>query len=212
MIKRVFQDITNLQSKNIKLTIHKSSHRKKLLRWIYEVCGDFRYSSYTYITTLIIIDAYTEKNGFDINEYQLIGISALFLSAKIEEPVTKKVKEYSLVTDNGYSVKEIIEKEKEILELLEYNIKIKLPHSYFNLDYFRNNFLVLEVEEKREILNCIIAALMERSSYTKNMFLLYLEAVREMEMVLNSSIVDPDVQFYLDNNKPTRGLLNKIDL
>lgn len=201
MIKRAFQDITNLQLKHIKLTIHKSAHRKKLLRWVYEVCKDFEYSQYTYTTTLLIIDTYTERQGFDLEEYQLIGISSLFLGAKIEESKTRAASEYSLVTDCAYSSKEIIEKERHILEVLDYKILLKLPQFYFNIDYFSNNFLEFTLEEKKEILNCFIASQMEQSSYTKNMFLLYLESIREMERVLSSSICPETIRFYIEHNR-----------
>lgn len=207
MIKRAFQDITNLKSKHIKLTIHRSSHRRTLLRWLFEVCNDFRYTSYTYVSALIIIDTFTQKNGFDIDEYQLIGISSLFLAAKIEERQTKKVIEYSIVTDGCCTTKDIISKEREVLESLKYDIIVKLPHAYFNTEYFRNNFADYEMEEKKAVFYCVLAALMERSSSTKNMFLLYLEAVREMEFLVNDAVVKDDVRFYLEVNSAARDIM-----
>lgn len=205
MIKRAFQDITNLQSKHIKLTIHKSAHRKKLLRWVYEVCRDFKYSQYTYVTTLLIIDTYTERHGFDLEEYQLIGISSLLIGAKIEESKTKTVSEYSLVTDCAYSPREIVGRERHILEVLEYKVSLKLPQFYFNVDYFSNNFPDFTLEEKKEILNCFIASQMEQSCYTKNMFLLYLESVREMERALNSPIYPEAIRFYIEHSRQVDG-------
>lgn len=200
MIKRVFQDITNLQTKRIKVTIHKSSHRKKLLRWIYEVCKDFKYSEFTYIITVLIIDTYTEKNGFDLDEYQLIGITALFIGAKIEEPKTLLVSEYSTITDATFSDLDILKKEKTMLQTIDFNITAKPPQYYFNFDYFNNNFKDLSISEKKEILNCFIAVQLEQNMCTKNMFLLYLEAVREMENVLSSYLFSESIRFYIENN------------
>lgn len=134
MLKSVFQDITNVNSKRIRLTVHKSVHRRKLLKWIYEVCGDFRYSAYTFTATVIIIDRYTEKNGFELDEYQLIGIAALFLAAKIEESKTQPASEYASVTENTFSVEEIFAKEWSIVESLDTELYIKLPQFHFNPD------------------------------------------------------------------------------
>lgn len=200
MRKRVFQDITNLQTKRIKVTIHKSAHRKKLVRWIYEVCKDFKYLEYTYIITVLIIDTYTEKHGFDLEEYQLIGITALFIGAKIEEPTTHLVSEYAAVTDGAFSEQEIIKKEAAMLETINFNITAKLPQFYFNLDYFNNNFKEFSLAEKKEILNCFIAAQLEQNVCTKNMFLLYLEAVREMETAFNTFLYSESIRFYIENN------------
>lgn len=201
MIKRAFQDITNVSSKNIKLTIHKSSHRKKLLRWLYEVCVDFKYSHYTYVTCLLIADHYTEKKGFDLQEYQLIGIASLLIAAKVEESKTKPLSEYSIVTDGAYNCQEIISMETEIIETLDYNIFFKLPHSHFNVNYFSANFTEYSLREKQDVLNCVLSALFERNGYTKNMFLLYLEAVREVEKILKGQEVDDDILFYISNRK-----------
>ena len=200
MIKRAFQDITNLRSKNIKLTIHKSSHRKKLFRWLREVCNDFDYSNYTYVTSLIIIDSFTEKNSFDLDDYQLIGITSLFIAAKIEEKQTKSIKDYSLVTDNTYSSIEIKNKEIDILSTLDYSIQYTLPQAHFNYDYISSIHQDYSLDEKIEILNCIIFAFMERRSCTKNMKLLYLEALKDMKMFLNNEKSSADVAFYIKKN------------
>lgn len=200
MIKRAFQDITNLRSKHIKVTIHKSSHRKKLIRWIYEVCKDFNYSEYTYITAVLIIDRYTEKHVFDLDEYQLIGIASLLIAAKIEEPKTRPISEYASVTDNSFCQLEIVQKEKSILVVLDYNITNKLPQSYLNVDYLKNNFKQYSFEERRELLNCYIAAQLEQSIYTKNMFLLYLQAIREMEKEFKTVVYSEATRFYIKNN------------
>lgn len=202
MLANTFQDITNLSSKRIKLTIHKSSHRKKLLRWIYEVCRDFKYSIYTYTTTALLIDKYTEKNGFELWEYQLIGISSLFLGAKIEESKTKRVAEYSAITDNAFTTSEIIEKERVIFDSLGSEMYLKLPQAFFNPDEFMAHFSFLCFEEKKELLNCFIAAQLEKRSYTRNVFLLYLEAKKELENYLarKGRIISEVPKFYIRNN------------
>lgn len=214
MLQSAFQDITNVSYKKIKLTIHKSAHRKKLLRWIYEVCRDFRYSIYTYTTASLIIDKYTEKNGFKLDEYQLIGISSLFLAAKIEESVTKRVSEYSIITDSAFPEESIIKKEQQILESLDHNLLMKLPQFFFNPNYFNSNFPMFHFEEKLELLNCFIAAKIEERSFSKNVFILYLESKREMECFLEKKHrrIPETLRFYIENNIKLEGILEKITL
>ncbi|KAM0687180.1 hypothetical protein COBT_001581, partial [Conglomerata obtusa] len=66
---------------NIKLTIHKSSKRTKLIRWLFEVTLDFCYSPFTYIRTVVLLDKFPHASM----DTQLVGIAALLLCAKVEE-------------------------------------------------------------------------------------------------------------------------------
>lgn len=54
-----------------------------------------------------------------------------------------------MVTDGSCNVEDIIEKEKEILDILEYNIKVTLPQSFLNIEYRRNNFDNFSIEERQ---------------------------------------------------------------
>jgi len=210
MAKRAFQDITNLNPqnlKNIKLTIHKSSHRTQLLRWIYEVCMDFKYSSFTYVTAAMVIDEYTEKITFAISEYQLIGISCVFIAAKIEERYRMTVSEYAHVTDKSCTESEILKKELEILEAINYKMPPKLPQAYFDVGYFRSRFKKYKMAESQEIVYCIISAMMENKNAAKNSFHFYLEAVREMESIVATGRVPAEIEFYINKNQKIRSLL-----
>lgn len=213
MIKRAFEDITNFNSKHIKLTIHKSTHRKKLLRWIYEVCRDFRYSQYTFTLAVLIVDKYTEKCGFELDEYQLLGITSLFLAAKIEESKTRPVQEYSMVTDFSYSEAEIIFRERLILQTLNYDIFPKLPQFYFDVNYFSSNFGSFNLDDKKEVFNCFIASQLEKSSYSNNVFLLYLESKGEMENILSGrKVIKDSIKFYIENNHKATEILKNFEL
>lgn len=195
-----FVDITNFSSKRIKVTIHKSVHRKKLLRWIYEVCKDFLYNQYTYTLCVLIIDTFTETNGFVLDEYQLIGITSLLISAKIEERKIKSVEEYALITDNAFSTKQILEKENFILKTLDFKLPLVFPQSYLNVEYLNRSLKNYELKDKIEILNSFIAAQLEINTYTKNMYLIYLESLREMEKQVENCRFTDITRFYLLNN------------
>lgn len=168
--------------------------------WIYEVCRDFRYSGYTFTTAVMLIDKYTEKNGFELFEYQLIGIAALLLAAKIEEPKTMPVSEYATVTDSAFTKKEIIAMEWRIIESLDKELYVKLPQGYFNPENFRVCDPEICIEKKKELLNCFIAMQLEIRSYSKNVFLLYLEAKKELENYFRKKEVSKSAIFYIENN------------
>ena len=203
--RRAFQEITNIELKNVSLTVHWSPHRSTLFRWLYEVCRDFRYSKYTHATAIRIVDLYVLRHGLVRAEYQLVGIAALFVAAKLEETVLVPIKEYAWITDHSCSEGEIRAMEIKILRLVECS-KLKLPHEYINASHIQASFPGYTVEEKVGVLNCVIAALMERRTASQNMFVLFLEASRETEKILEGGAAAEDVQFYIDNCETARAV------
>ncbi|KAK6089473.1 hypothetical protein P3W45_001610 [Vairimorpha bombi] len=204
MIKRVFHDITNVSRKNFKLTIHKSSHRKKLIRWLYEVTRDFKYSQATFAISIYILDSYTQKCGFDLNDYQLIGITSLFVGAKIDEKLCKSIDEYVAVTDNYAKKEEIINLEREILKVLDFDIKI--PHLYLKTWYLKKMSSKFTLLERREILFSAFAYIMEKNICKNNMYWIYLEGIREAEKLLSCKDMSEELKFYIENNRVTKNI------
>lgn len=206
MIKKAFHDITNISKRNIKLTIYKSSHRKKLIRWLYEVTRDFMYSQSTFGMTVLILDSYTQKNSFDLSNYQLLGLTALFIAAKLEEKNLKSIIDYVDVTDNLVTPKEILETEKIIL--LNTKIPFNIPHSYLKIWYLEKMQSEYSTVICREILFCCFAYVMEKSNLNTNMYWIYLEGIRQAEVFLTRKNASEDLKFYLNNNYITKNILN----
>ncbi|EJW01584.1 hypothetical protein EDEG_03861 [Edhazardia aedis USNM 41457] len=125
---------------NIKLTIHKSSNRLKLLRYIYEVCMDFGYKLETYILTVIIIDKYLQnlKKNNEKEDLQLVGISSLLIAAKIEEKTCRTISEYSEVTEFVYTNDRILEMELKLLVFFDFSFTFVLPYHYINKSLYIN--------------------------------------------------------------------------
>lgn len=169
-MKRVFQDITNVSDKNIKLVIKKSGHRRKLLRWLFEVVLDFRYSQVTYARAVYVIDRYVLTKGLDLAKYQLLGIAALFVCAKVEETTVKKVKEYVAVTEFSCGVSEVLDMERHILELCGYDLCFLLPHYYVTAEELARIGVDLGVRGKRDLFYAVISYLLESEESSGNVY------------------------------------------
>lgn len=206
MMKRVFQDITNVSRKNIKLTIHKSSHRRKLVKWLYEVMDDFGYSQVTFSTAIFILDKYTETRGLDLGKYQLVGISALFLSAKIEEKQCKGIEDYVHVTDNACSEEEILDKEVQMLEIFGFNLMFRLPHSFLKERYLEKTSSKYTTKQSQEIFFCAFSYVLEKNICGSSMYWIYLEGVKEAEKILSGNEIDVGLRFYLENNRRIKNI------
>ncbi|TBT98954.1 cyclin [Hamiltosporidium tvaerminnensis] len=196
-MKRLFQDITNVIKKNIKLTIHRNNHRKKLIQWLYEVCTEFSYSPITYTLCVQILDKYTSLTPINYKIYQLIGITCLFISAKIEESTTKDIHEYITVTDNSVSLQQILNTEKDILCNLNFNLFFISPHSYINIFYLENISYKynISIEHTSHLLHCFVASVMEKEEV--NMYWLYEEAKTLFEKCLEKKEIDKEIRLYI---------------
>jgi hypothetical protein len=188
-MKRVFQDITNVFRKNIKLTVHKTSRRTKLLRWLYEVVCEFKYTTHTYALAVHIIDRYTQPC-----DYQLLGISSLFVSAKIEETVLQPLKEYSNVTCNSYTKEDILNMERNILLHFDFTFRFILPLSYLKLDHLENG--VINQKRSLFLLSAIICWMMEKEEAAT--YWVYEESRRVALEIVRGRGVEESLKFYIE--------------
>ena len=68
--------------KNDQITLEK---RSTLIDWIIAVHKRYKLREETLYMTIYVIDSYCSQNLVLLSKYQLLGISALFMSAKYEE-------------------------------------------------------------------------------------------------------------------------------
>ena len=70
-----------------------------------EVHSEFRSKRETLATSINIVDRYLSFTEEEVqkSEFQLIGCTAMFIAAKMEEVISPKIGDYVLSTENGYS-------------------------------------------------------------------------------------------------------------
>ncbi|ORD95646.1 hypothetical protein HERIO_2332 [Hepatospora eriocheir] len=61
----------------------------------------FRYTFYTYLRIIILVDRYIRTINATTNDYQLIGVSYLIICVKIEETTTRSIKSYEITIKNS---------------------------------------------------------------------------------------------------------------
>ncbi|ELQ76908.1 putative Cyclin, Cyclin-related protein, partial [Trachipleistophora hominis] len=128
LAKPMLIDITNLPripTKTFKLTIHRSTNRAKLLRWLFEVTVDFKLMLDTHILAIRIFDFYVENmRGVCTDEMQKTGICALFLASKLFEVNVRRACEYACVTGGACTEEEMVSMERMILERLNFEMPL----------------------------------------------------------------------------------------
>lgn len=98
-----------------------SRMRAILLDWLIEVCEVYKLHRETFFLTVDYIDRYlTIKENISKNQLQLIGITCLFIAAKVEEIYPPKVHEFAYVTDSACSDDDILTQEALIMQTLNW--------------------------------------------------------------------------------------------
>ncbi|KAK4871549.1 hypothetical protein RN001_015673 [Aquatica leii] len=108
--------------------------RSILVDWIMEVCEAYHLRRITFYLALDYIDRYLTINpAVPKNHLQLIGISSLFVAAKLEEVYPPKLSEFSYVCDGACSQEDIIDYEILLLSSLGWDLNFMTPTGWLNL-------------------------------------------------------------------------------
>ncbi|KAK4297342.1 hypothetical protein Pmani_030222 [Petrolisthes manimaculis] len=107
--------------------------RAILLDWLTEVCEVFKFHRETYYLATDYIDRYlTVTENVPKQQLQLIGITCLFIAAKIEEIYPRNLSEFAYVTDGACLENEILEKELVILKKLNWDLAPLTSNNWLN--------------------------------------------------------------------------------
>lgn len=97
--------------------------RAILLDWLIEVCEVYKLHRETYYLALDYLDRYlSTKVSISKAHLQLIGITCLFIAAKVEEIYPQKLSEFAYVTDGACREEDILRQELIILTALKWQI------------------------------------------------------------------------------------------
>ncbi|EDV99050.1 GH13253 [Drosophila grimshawi] len=97
--------------------------RAILLDWLIEVCEVYKLHRETFYLAVDYLDRYLHKAlKVQKTHLQLIGITCLFVAAKVEEIYPPKICEFAYVTDGACTEHDILQHEKLLLQALEWDI------------------------------------------------------------------------------------------
>ncbi|EAT39115.1 AAEL009057-PA [Aedes aegypti] len=97
--------------------------RAILLDWLIEVCEVYKLHRETYYLAVDYIDRFlSRKKEQKKTHLQLLGITALFVAAKVEEIYPPKIGEFAYVTDGACSEDDILREELLLLSELQWSI------------------------------------------------------------------------------------------
>ncbi|CAG5096640.1 Oidioi.mRNA.OKI2018_I69.XSR.g14714.t1.cds [Oikopleura dioica] len=109
--------------------------RSVLIDWLMEVSEVYRLHRETVYNAVTYVDRYLARQTHPVrkNELQLIGVSALFFSAKLEEIYPPKLVDFAYVTDSACTEVEMREMELIMLKKLQWELSTPTAISWLNL-------------------------------------------------------------------------------
>jgi cyclin B len=107
--------------------------RAILIDWLVDVHLKFNLREETLFLTVNLIDGFLSKQIINRSQLQLLGVTALFVASKQEEIYTPHIKDLVFVTDNAYSMKEILEMETLLLKVLGFKTLIPSSIAFYQI-------------------------------------------------------------------------------
>ncbi|XP_050993298.1 G1/S-specific cyclin-E2-like [Labeo rohita] len=117
-----------IKYKHSKSSLHghpslRSKMRAMLLDWLMEVCEAYTLHRETFYLAQDFFDRYMlSQSDVKKDQLQLIGITALFISSKIEEIYPPKISDLAYVSDGACLEEEILQMELIMLKALNWNL------------------------------------------------------------------------------------------
>lgn len=101
-----------------------------LMDWLIQVHVRFRLLPETLFLCVNLIDRFLSARVVSLAKLQLVGVTCLFISAKFEEVISPSVSHFLLCADSTYTEAEILQAERYVLKILEWNLNYPNPVHY----------------------------------------------------------------------------------
>ena len=110
--------------------------RNILVDWIVEVHSHFKLQEETLFLCVNLLDRVFERTSVKKSELQLIGVTCLFIASKVEYIYPPELCDFAYITKKACTVKNILNKEREILKLLDFDILTVYVYTLFQRIHF----------------------------------------------------------------------------
>lgn len=106
------------------------SMRAILVDWLVEVQESFELNHETLYTAVKILDLYMSKKSVNKEALQLVGATACLIACKIDERIPPMLDDFVYVCDDAYSRRQLMEKEREVLQVVGFDVGYPLSYRF----------------------------------------------------------------------------------
>ncbi|KAL4245508.1 cyclin family protein [Abortiporus biennis] len=101
-----------------------------LTDWLIQVHSRFRLLPETLFLCVNIIDRFLSQRVVSLAKLQLVGITCMFIAAKVEEIVAPSATNFLYCADSSYSETDILQAERYVLKTIEWNMSYPSPINF----------------------------------------------------------------------------------
>ena len=98
-----------------------------LTDWLIQVHSRFRLLPETLYLCINIIDRFLSTRVVSLAKLQLVGITCMFIAAKLEEIVAPSASNFLYCADSSYTEQEILQAERYVLKTIDWNLSYPNP-------------------------------------------------------------------------------------
>jgi len=106
------------------------SMRAILVDWLVEVQESFELNHETLYTAVKIMDLYMSQKVVRKEDLQLVGATACLIACKIDERIPPMLDDFVYVCDDAYSRKQLMDKEREVLITIGFDVGYPLSYRF----------------------------------------------------------------------------------
>ncbi|CAH8430170.1 unnamed protein product [Schistosoma rodhaini] len=126
--------------------------RATLCDWMIRVQQYLKLRTESLHLAVSLVDQYTWRQiTLYPSEYQLLGVTAIFIAVKFVERFPPATKILCYLTEDSYNSKQVLDFEFKMLEALNFDINIPLPHHFLDRAFAACNDLTLTGKAKIEL-------------------------------------------------------------
>ncbi|XWS68093.1 hypothetical protein CRYUN_Cryun04dG0060600 [Craigia yunnanensis] len=133
--------------------------REILIEWLVEVTEEYKLVSDTLYLTMSYIDRFLSSHAISRNKLQLLGVSCMLIASKYEEITPPHIDDFCYITDNSYTREEVVEMEKDILKLLNFEVGTPTTRNFLRILMRAAQEKCIYQELQLEFLSCYLAEL-----------------------------------------------------
>lgn len=104
--------------------------RSVLVDWMVEVQENFELNHETLYLAVKCVDRYLSLEPCSKTQLQLLGATALFVSAKFDERCPPSVRDFLYICDDAYSHDELIAMETHLLKVLDFELGVPVSYRF----------------------------------------------------------------------------------
>ena len=130
--------------------------RAMVVDWLLEVHQIFHFQEKCLFTTIQIIDKYLSKVNINIDQFQLLALTALNIASKQEEVEYPILDNFITISKNALTKKEMINMENKVLSTINYEILSPTVLDFFQIYAHICNLNPVEMSQGLYIMNIIL--------------------------------------------------------